>query len=190
MFGRRINNVRKKFLLLTVGLPGVGKTTLVRHLVRLFEDTVVYESDVVRKMLAGYPPDATLPRHMYTSDLNGRTFSYIRRNAKVHLVDGRSVIVDATFTRAEYRRPFVDLGLEVGVPTVGLHVFASEEVVMSRLKNPRAVSDADYEVYLALKETAELPPDEIPYISVDGTGDPVSSALRVFTWIRGLIKAL
>ncbi len=182
--------MKKRFLLLTVGLPGAGKTTLVKHLVKLFEEVVVYESDVVRKRLAGYPADRPLPRHLYNPEMNERTFTFIRNGAREDLRNGRSVIVDATFTRAEYRRPFVDLGLEMGIPTIGLHVFAPEEVILERLKRPRSVSDADYEVYRAMKETAELPPEEILYISVDGTEDPISSALRVFTWIKGLVRAL
>ena len=182
--------LKKRFLLLTVGLPGVGKTTLVRHLVRLMDGVAVYESDVIRKRLVGYPPDRPLPRHLYNPEVHERTFTFIREGVRRDLRRGRSVIVDATFTRREYRRPFLDVGLETGTPTIGLHVFAPEEVVIKRLSSPRSVSDANYEVYRSMKETAELPPEEMFHISVDGTEDPVASALKVLTWIKGLLRVL
>lgn len=180
----------RRFLLLTVGLPGVGKTTLVRHLLRLIDGAKAYESDVVRKRLLGYPPDRPLPRHLYNPQVNGRTFAFIRERARRDLKEGLSVIVDATFTRREYRRPFLDMGLELGVPTVGIHVFAEEEVVLRRLRMARGVSDANVEVYLLLKRTAELPPDEMPHISVDGTEEPFTAAVKVLTWLKGLLRAL
>ncbi len=168
----------------------MGKTTLVKHLVKLMGEVTVYESDVVRKRIVGYPIDRPLPRHLYSPDVNERTFAFIRDGVREDLKNGRSVIVDATFTRREYRRPFIDVGLETGTPTIGLHVFAPEEVVARRLSLPRHNSDANYEVYKALKESAELPPEEMFHISVDGTEDPVASALKVLTWIRGLLRVL
>ena len=122
--------------------------------------------------------------------MHERTFTFIREGVRRDLRRGRSVIVDATFTRREYRRPFLDVGLETGTPTIGLHVFAPEEVVIKRLSSPRSVSDANYEVYRSMKERAELPPEEMFHISVDGTEDPVASALKVLTWIKGLLRVL
>ncbi len=168
----------------------MGKTTLVRHLVKLMSGVIVYESDVIRKRILGYPPDKPLPKHLYNPEVHERTFTFIREGVKEDLKNGRSVIVDATFTRREYRRPFLDVGLETKTPTIGLHVFAPEEVVVRRLSVPRPNSDADYEVYKSLKENAELPPEEMFHISVDGTEDPVASALRVLTWLRGLLRVL
>jgi len=173
-----------------VGLPGVGKTTLARNLRRLMDGLVIYESDAVRKALAGYPPDIPLPKHMYSPEMNERTFAHIRERTTQELRNGRSVLVDATFLREEYRRPFVDIAIEVGVPVLAIHVFAPEEVVRRRLERPRGTSDANYEVYLRMREEAQLPPDEIPHISVDGTQDPRATAILVRTWIRGLLRAL
>jgi len=148
----------------------------------------MYESDVIRKRLLGYSPQDTLPSHLYSNTVNERTFSFIRREAEKNLKRGKSVLVDATFIRQEYRKPFMELGFRTGVPTIAVHVFVPEEVVKERLTKPRETSDATYRVYLSMKEEAELPPNELFHLSVDGTAEPYTTALRVSAWIEGVLK--
>ncbi len=176
-------------MILMVGLPGVGKTTLAKHLSNLMEDVAVYESDRIRKRLLGFPPYVRLPSHAYAPDINESVFAHIRKEVCANLEMGRDVIVDATFLKVKYRSPFRDLAHDLRAVPLAVHVFAPEEVVRERLSNDGRVSDATFDVYLNLKADAQLPPEEMTYVSVDGTLDPHINAIFVWTWIKGILRA-
>ena len=96
-------------LVLVGGAPGSGKTTLATAL----GDTLpaaVLSSDRVRKELSGLPPTrhvaAPFEEGIYGRGMTARTYALLARRTGSLLAMGESVIVDATFSRAELRLLF------------------------------------------------------------------------------------
>ncbi|MFQ5427237.1 MAG: AAA family ATPase, partial [Gaiellales bacterium] len=159
-------------VVLTCGLPATGKTTAARHVARPFEAPVL-RSDVRRKLLAGVPPSRARPEAfgtgLYGAEMTDRTYDALLSEARELLRAGRTVVVDATFSSADRRRPFARLAGELGLPLVLVEATAPEQVVRARLAERAAAggdaSDADLSVYLRLRESFEAP-RELPPSSV------------------------
>jgi uncharacterized protein len=165
-------------LVLTCGLPGVGKSTAARAIAAPFE-ALVLRSDAQRKHLAGIPPTshavADFGEGIYAPDLTEQTYSELRARAEAGLREGRTVVVDATFVTAAQRAPFAQLANALDAPYLFAWVTVPEEVALARLaaraEDPREISDADVDVYRRMWERLQ-PPAELPVshlISVDGT---------------------
>jgi hypothetical protein len=155
-------------MILTCGLPGSGKSWLARRLAGALRAAVL-RSDVRRKVLAGVPRTTHVPSSygtgLYAPDMQVRTYRSLLADALRHLRAGHSVIVDATFARRDYRRPFVEAAARLGLPCHVAHVSAPEAVIRERLErrgaDDREASDADLAVYLRARESFE-PPTEVP----------------------------
>jgi predicted kinase len=95
-------------------------------------------------------------------------------------------VVDATFSRREYRAPFVDAAARLELPYYVVHVTAPDPVIRERLAaratDPTTHSDADLEVYEQARKTFE-PPDETPGGHVvrilSGTGFPEEQSSKL-----------
>jgi predicted kinase len=154
-------------LILTCGLPASGKSTAARHLAEPFE-AVRLRSDTRRKHLAGMAPtqrgDADFGSGIYAADITDRTYRSLLDDAEASLRAQRSVVVDASFARATQRKPFVELADSLGTPFVVVETLASEETVRTRMTtragDRREASDADFGIYLRMRETYESP-DEL-----------------------------
>jgi aminoglycoside phosphotransferase family enzyme len=93
-------------LFITVGLVGTGKSTIAQALAKRLGLTVI-SSDVTRKQLAGIP--ATEHRFedlyggIYSAELSRKTYDKMFSGAGEILGEGASVVLDASFIRAEER---------------------------------------------------------------------------------------
>ncbi len=91
-------------LLFTAGLMGIGKTTLASALSEVL-DAVLLRSDVIRKQLAGNRPDRpgreAFGEGLYAPEMSALTYRKMHRCAQQALARGKTVIVDASFTRAD-----------------------------------------------------------------------------------------
>jgi aminoglycoside phosphotransferase family enzyme/predicted kinase len=164
-------------IVLTCGLPGTGKSWLVRRLAGPL-GAVVLRSDVIRKRLAGLDPgdsaSADFHTGLYDEPMTRRTYQRLRERVVDVIRSGRTAIVDATFSTRGRRAPFVRSASEEGVPLRLLHVTAPHEVVRERLERrsrggTRDASDADVEIYRRARRRFE-PPDElrdrrVPFVS-------------------------
>lgn len=157
-------------LLLMCGLPGVGKSWAARRVARPFRAEVL-RSDVVRKERAGIEPGrparARWKEGLYSERATRATYERLLEDAFKAVADGRSAVVDASFSRRALRDPFLARAAEKGVPTSVIHVVAPEPVVRLRLERRGAeggASDADLSIYRKAAKTFE-PPDD-----VEGTG--------------------
>jgi hypothetical protein len=138
-------------LVLVGGLPGSGKSTLARSLAGRAGFTVV-RSDVVRKELAGVPPEASArgapDEGIYTPEWTERTYAECLRRAEGALFEGQRVIVDANFPSETQRRSFLDVATRFGVSALFLLCRASESITRARLEARRGdASDADFSTY-------------------------------------------
>ena len=85
---------------------------------------------------------------IYSPEWTDRTYQTCLARAERELLDGRRVIVDATFGRDAWRQAFLELATTLGVPGILLFCEAAPSVVRSRL-NSRShdLSDADWMVH-------------------------------------------
>jgi uncharacterized protein len=155
-------------LVLTSGLPASGKSTAARRLAEPFE-AVLVRSDSRRKHLAGMAPtqraSVGFGSGIYASDMTDRTYRSLLADAEAALHKRRSVVVDASFSTATQRRPFARLARSLGVPFLVVQTSAPEDTIRDRMAARAGdlgeVSDANFDVYLGMRETYEAP-DELP----------------------------
>lgn len=95
----------KTRLYILIGLPGSGKSTYAEK--ELSKTAIILSSDAIRKELLN---DET------NQDNNRLIFSTLYNRARIHLIDGKDVVIDATsinrFERARVLDNFKDLDIE------------------------------------------------------------------------------
>jgi len=133
-------------LIMVMGLPGSGKTFFADALAQRM-GAAHFNSDRIRKEEEAQP-------HYADSDRSG---VYARMFAQVTgaLAQGGTVIVDATFSKAAYRDPYLHWAQEHHIPVHLIVMEASEPIIAERVGRKRPDSDADFAVYLTIKAEQE-----------------------------------
>jgi predicted kinase len=150
--GRAEPTTRKAWLVLTVGLPGSGKSTFCRKLAAA-TGAVILESDALRAALFATPSHDT--------EESRQLFEALYGAAGILLHEGVSVIVDATSLRERDRQPAYDTAAEAGAGLLILHFRVPFSVSVERLalrdgrKDPEDRSRAGMAVYTRLAETEQ-----------------------------------
>ena len=185
-------------IIVVCGLAGSGKSTIARIL-GARTGYQIFNSDVIRKQLAGIPLTSHLQHEygagLYNESVNALTYDCLLKQAEHDIKMGKGAIVDATFKDPQHRRLVIEMSSRTGVPVLFVECRASEETTFRRLQErqqrPGEVSDATVAVYLRQrKEFAPL--TEIPDSSrtvLDTEGDPDEAATRVFDILRGILAA-
>jgi hypothetical protein len=132
------------------GLSGTGKSTLARALggaVGRAPGARILRSDVLRKRLAGVPPETRLPPEHYTARATHEVYALLAQRAALALAGGQSVIADAVFARAVERGSIAAAAAIGGARFTGLWLSAAESVRVGRVarRSPDA-SDASADV--------------------------------------------
>ena len=151
----------RPLLLITVGLVGSGKSTVSQALARRLGLTVL-SSDIVRKQFAGVPITEhhfnEIESGIYSPEFSRRTYERLFCEAKEILAQGDSVILDASFIRADERLRAQKLAQELAADFFVLECTLDEENTRRRLaqrsKNG-TVSDGRWEIYGPQKEKFE-----------------------------------
>jgi aminoglycoside phosphotransferase family enzyme/predicted kinase len=148
----------KPMLFITVGLVGTGKTTLAQALAKRL-GLVVISSDVTRKQLAGIP---ITERHfeefdggIYSAEFSRKTYNKMFSEAKHILRDKGSVILDASFIRAEERLNAKRLAEKAGADLFIIECILDEANIKKRLAHRlerETTSDGRWEIYQPQKE--------------------------------------
>lgn len=155
-------------MVLMCGLPACGKSWLAKRLAGSLRAAVLH-SDARRKLLSGTAltqrVDVDYETDLYSPEMKEKTYRALLGHALGNLRSGHSVIVDATFSKKEYRSAFVDAAARLDLPYYVVHVTASDSVTRERLANrekeKRELSDAGLDVYLRERAAFE-PPFEVP----------------------------
>ncbi len=175
----------KPLLLITVGLVGTGKSVLSQALAKRL-GLVVSTSDIVRKELAGIRPKEhrfeEFDSGIYATEFSRLTYDKMFSIARDVLSEGGSVILDASFIKAEERLKAKALAQETGADFFILECTLDEESVRKRLEErlkKGSVSDGRWEVYESQKKVFE-PVVEVPpqnHVIID-TSVPVEEAVK------------
>ena len=147
------------------GLPGSGKSFFAERLAGDL-NAAYLSSDRLRKSLVESPRHTPEEKQLVYNSL----FQLVRDLAK----SGETVIVDATFHKAERRSQIAALSKVAKV--VFIEVKAEEEIVKERTSRDRDYSDADFEVYRKIK--AESEEFTQPHLVLESTNDNISNMLK------------
>lgn len=165
---------RPRAVIITHGVSGSGKSWWSERLSGQL-GAIRLRSDIERKRLFGYRPDATtdsgIDTGIYTAAAGVRTYERLAELARQTIDAGFPVIVDAAFLKRAARDRFKDLAGKSGVPCIVLHCEASAGVLRTRLDQRQArgsdPSEAGIEVLESQQVTLEpLHPDEFGHCSV------------------------
>ncbi|PAU94476.1 phosphotransferase [Aliifodinibius salipaludis] len=176
----------KPIVLIFMGGVGTGKTTLAKHFEQKF-NIDRFSSDRIRKSMAGLDLQKRTPAEqrdkLYTQLMSEQTYQTLIEKIEKCIGEGKSVILDATFSNRAVREKVIRRLGELETDYLFVEAKAAEDVVKSRLKQREGeddvVSDARLEDFETLKNRYS-PPSEIGdenLISVQ-TDQPVEQTIR------------
>lgn len=173
-------------LILVGGPPGTGKSTISAALGDRIGATVL-ASDRVRKELAGLDPDApsdqpgggTGAGGLYSAAHTDRTYEQLTARAQHLLAHGRSVVLDASWTRGEHRERATRAATDAGAELVALRCSASQDTAAERIHTRRpGPSDADPRVAAQLASQADPWPEAHVVDTTGAVEDAVTQAVE------------
>ena len=175
-------------LVLVGGAPGTGKSTLADGL-GARRGWVVVRSDVVRKEMAGLRPEdhasAPVGGGLYTKEATDQTYAELLGHARVALELGQSVVLDASWARADLHAVAAELANATASDLVELCCDVPPDVADARLVDRRALgrdaSDADVAIARVLRERADPWPDAMV---VDTSLSPTATLERALALVE------
>ncbi len=177
--------LRPRLVLLT-GLMGTGKTRQADELGRR-AGVPVWHSDVVRKRLAGLDPteERRVPfgTDIYAPEWTEKTYDALIEEARTELSRGNSVILDASWSRAEQRARARRAAGEREALFAVIECTASDEALRARLSRPdRSITDGRIELLDDQRAAYEHPQDGEAdlLLRIDTSGDFEPVAERAY----------
>lgn len=172
--------------IIIMGRIGTGKSTVAKHVSEAL-GWQLFSSDRVRKDLAGVDPYTRGSEEerqlLYSAKRSRQTYEALVARARGELTDGRSVVIDATYSKRDDRETLRDALREGNHEYVFLEMTADDETIRARLRerdrNGRHVSDARLEDFDELSATYEAPDDleEALHVRIP-SGDPLESTIN------------
>jgi len=133
------------------GMPATGKSTIAAKLSDILGIKVI-RSDVVRKQIFGLQPHESgadvFGEKIYSPQATSLTYGKLLCLAQEEIENNTSVILDATYSKARYRREVINLAKDKGIKPVFIECRAKEELIKARLLERQfhpSVSDARIE---------------------------------------------
>ena len=153
-------------IVIVCGLPGSGKSYFAQELTKRI-DGYYLNSDLVRREM--------FPVRKYSEVEKEVVYHAILKQTKVALRNWRIVVVDATFYKKSIREKFLDEIAQLD-DIKWIEVVADEMLIRERLIKARSDSEADYAVYLKIKEQWE--PLEIEHLVLESSRDNIEAMLE------------
>ena len=160
-----IPNVPLKTLVVFLGMTASGKSTLGKAWAKTCR-AAYHNTDRVRKELAGLEPTDRRPDQVahgiYSAAFTEKTYQAMLDYAREDFSQGyEMVVLDGSYSTRRARGQVRSLAEELGAQCVFVFCTCSDEEVQRRLdqrtRDPEAVSDGHWEIYLYQKATFELP---------------------------------
>jgi hypothetical protein len=153
-------------IIVVLGLPGSGKSYFAEKLSDRL-GAVYLNSDQIRDSLGA--------RGKYTAEDKMSIYRAMAENTGQALDAGKRVVVDGTFYLHTMINLFMKLAKTHAAPIWFIRIEADESMIKSRLAKPRILSEADYNVYLKIKEQFE--DLQVPYLTLQSEKDNVNRML-------------
>ena len=146
------------------GAPGSGKSYLGGILAEALGAELI-QTDAVRKEM--------FPEPRYTPSEAAAVYSACHRQIRAGLAAGKRIVFDGTNLSERRRRTLYALADDANARLVIVSAYAPESVIRARLnqrmtaRTPGDVSDADWTIYLRMRNDAE--PIGLPHIIANTT---------------------
>ena len=166
-------------VIVLVGLPGAGKSTLAQALVRRLAGARVLDKDKVRHVLFD-PCD-------YTSAERDVVFAAMLDAARYHLGRDRIVIFDGlTFSRRSQVAAAEAVALDAGAFVAVLVCDVPLEEAMARVEAADDHLAANRDGHLVRRVAAEMEEPSGDYLTLDMTGDPEQLVEQALAYVEEL----
>ncbi len=162
------------------GLPATGKSTMAKALGDALEIEPI-RSDIVRKQIFGIDAHDVGAKQfkdkIYTPSASDRTYGRLLDLAQQQIDNGRSVILDATFSREQHRKNLVHLAGKKQITPVFIECRTHDTIMKERLvarEHSLSVSDARIDHFELLKNAYQPISinHDIRQITIDTTSPP------------------
>lgn len=148
----------RPYLIVTCGMVGTGKTVIANLLAPRIGAGVL-SSDFVRKEIAGIPVTEKhieeFEEGIYSKLHTQRTYHELLKRAEDALTAGKSILLDATFSRRVYRDEVIKLAERMKSNLIFLECTCPDDLIKERLLKRRDAeniqSDARWQVFPTLK---------------------------------------
>ncbi|MBI1767184.1 MAG: AAA family ATPase [Bacteroidetes bacterium] len=154
-------------LILVSGLPGSGKSFFAEKLAGKI-GAIYLNSDYIRS--------AIHLRGKYTTSDKAAVYKEMYKQTSNYLQEKKSVVVDATFQLAATRDLFLNLAEEKYISVFCFEVWADEDLIRQRLSQKRVESEADFKIYMVIKEQFEA--WTTPRLKLQSTQENISAMLE------------
>jgi len=146
-------------IIIVFGLPGSGKSYFASRLAMQLEAEYISSDELRMKLISTRTYTDQEKLLVYNAMLTAMKEAVSRKNP---------VVLDATFYKEAIRRKFERTAERLHEKIIYIEVTASESIIEDRLKMPRTLSEADFDVYLSLRKTAEpLKQDHLVLVSTN-----------------------
>jgi uncharacterized protein len=178
----------KLVIYLFMGRVASGKSTLAQ---RLAIDTGIsgFSTDILRKEIAGIPLTKRLPDRdrssLYSETMSDKTYQKLCARGIEEIQNGRSVLLDGTFSSRKKRIELVECFKKNNIDYVFVESIAGEQIRKERLhdrnKDQSVISDARLDDMEMLDERFENPDELDPkhYLKISTSGD-LNTSLQEF----------
>jgi len=156
-----------------------------------------FNSDRVRKELAGMVPQRqqreAFNAGIYSTEFTRKTYDALLAHTEETITAGHSVVLDASYSSMSERKRVVAFAKKRNVGLTFIHCICPERELKQRMeerqKDPDAVSDGRWEIYLVQKEKfeepGELDPASLLVLDTNATVDVLLSRLEKQLLSRG-----
>lgn len=143
----------KPVTIVAFGLIGTGKSTIAEALSKELSVDVI-TSDIVRKRISGIPKYERkfegYDTGLYSSDVTEKTYNEMFNSAEINIKNGKSVIMDASFSKKKWRDRLVERITKLDSKVYFIKTEAPKNVIEQRLiareKEQKTISDARLEI--------------------------------------------
>jgi len=176
---------QQPLLVAMCGLPGTGKSYFAAKLTEQVP-FLILETDRLRKVLVEHPK--------YSTQEHRRVFRSCYQLIQYYLINGYSVLFDATNLNEEFRTYLYDIAEATHAPLALVHATAPQNTVRRRLKQRKAdrhantYSDAGWLIYTRLAPVEE--PVQRDHYALDTSKDisPVLDEVAAWAKSNGQLK--
>ncbi len=155
-------------LVLIVGLPGTGKSTLAKRLADVFDCTVI-TTEVVRSQL--FNENQIMEDRDFTQEELDITYRAIALLCENLLAAKARVIVDGVFRSQSERNKIIDIAQKNNAKFIGIYTYSkTDDIVLDRLRRRKQMGTAspagDKAYYKIKKEFESVDPS---FLQIDTT---------------------
>lgn len=154
-------------IIIVFGLPGSGKSYFASKLAERINARYV-NSDVIRREL--------FDMRKYSREEKMNVYNVMFREMKKAILQNKSIVLDATFYKRSIRNKFIEAVNEIGKRIIFIEIRAELKIITERLSRKRVNSEADYSVYLQIKEVFE--PMEEEHLILQSTQENIIRMLN------------